>query len=170
MRPGRAALMDGAIAPSVAGIINIAVPQSGYAFGKAAPRDFAAIVERSYARTFLVLKYGIQVLRACGGGPLISVTSNDFLIGREGASARCAAANGIALMSKSAALECAAKQDGVRVNTVLCGDVQAGSHERYAPGHVSADDVVAAVAYLLSPAAQYLTGLLLPVDNGRFAR
>lgn len=147
-------------------IVNIGIPDSGGAVGEITLPDFHRIIETSYIRTWLALKYGIQVLRATGGGSFINITAVDGKYGAPDAAARCAASNGIANMTRSAALECAAKKDNVRVNALMVGDIMPGQHDTYAPGHVSPQDVAAAVAHLASDAAVYITGLIMPVDNG----
>jgi len=147
-------------------IINMCIPDSGGVIGQVNLSDFRRVLETSYIRTWLSLKYGIQMLRASGGGSFVNVTSVDGKYGVPGAAARCAASHGIVLMTKSAAVECAAKQDNVRVNALLVGDIVPGQHDMYAPGHVSPEDVAAAVTHLASDAAVYITGLIMPVDNG----
>ena len=148
-------------------IVNIGIPDSGGAVGETTLPEFRRIIEASYVRTWLALKYGIQTLRRSEGGSFINITSVDGELGAPAAAARCAASHGIVLMTKSAALECAAKKDNVRVNALLVGDIMPGDHDSYAPGHVSPEDVAAAVAHLASDAAIYITGLIMPVDNGR---
>lgn len=147
-------------------IVNMAIPDSGGAIGQVNLADFRRVIESTYIRNWLALKYGIQRLRATGGGSFVTITSVDGKYGVTDAAARCAASHGIVLMTKSAALECAAKKDNVRVNALLVGDIMPGQHDTYAPGHVSPDDVAAAVAHLASDAAIYITGLIMPVDNG----
>jgi len=147
-------------------IINMCIPETGGAVGIVQLTDFRNILKNSYVRTWLALKYGIRALRASGGGCFINITSVAGRHGSSAAAARCAASHGIELMTKSAALECAAKQDNVRVNALLVGDIIIGDHEAYAPGHVSPKDVATAVTHLASDAALYITGLIMPVDNG----
>jgi len=147
-------------------IINMCIPDTGGAIGAVTLADFRNILKISYVRTWLALKYGIQALRASGGGSFINITSVAGRHGSAGAAARCAASHGIELMTRSAALECAGKQDNVRVNALLVGDVISGYHDTYAPGHVSPKDVASAVKHLASDAAAYITGLIMPVDNG----
>jgi len=148
-------------------IINVSIPDSGGAVGDVALPEFRRVIETSYIRTWLALKYGIQTLRSSGGGSFITITSVDGATGVPAAAARCAASHGITLMTKSAALECADKKDNVRVNALLVGDIIPGEHEAYASGHVSPEDVAEAAAHLVSDAAVYITGLIMPVDNGR---
>ena len=148
-------------------IVNLAIPDSGGAIGDVQLPEFHGILEASYIRTWLALKYGILKLRKSDGGAFINITSVDGALGVPAAAARCAASHGIVLMTKSAALECAAKKDNVRVNALLVGDIIPGEHEIYAPGHVAPSDVAAAVNHLASDAAIYITGLIMPVDNGR---
>ena len=71
--------------------------------------------------------------------------------------------------------------DGIRVNTVAPGTVrtrvwegQPGGADRMAPlyplGRVGEpEDIAAAVAYLLSSDAGWVTGVVLPVDGGLLA-
>jgi hypothetical protein len=161
------AVLAGDGAPAISAAINVAIPAAGGAVGKTSAENFRAALDASYDRSFLALKYAVPLLRKAGGGAFVTVTSADYLAGAAGASARCAAANGIVLMTKSAALECAAKDDNVRVNAVVAGDILARAEGRLGPGHAVPDEVAAAAVYLISDAASYMTGLILPVDNGR---
>jgi NAD(P)-dependent dehydrogenase (short-subunit alcohol dehydrogenase family) len=121
-------------------------------------------MDDGYVRTFLAMKYGIQALRAGGGGVFINVTSADGRTGAPGAAGRCAAANGVMQMTKCLALECAAKKDGVRVNAILAGAIaQAGA---VSPGTTTPADLAESIAFLTGPGAVYLTGLLMPVHGG----
>jgi hypothetical protein len=147
-------------------IVNVSVPDRGGVLGTIALPEFRRIVEGTYGRTFFALKHGGEFLRQSGGGLFVNVTSADAMHGAPSSIARCAAANGIVVMTKSAALEFAALTPSVRVNALLVGDVVRGKPAKVAPGQVSAQDVGAAVCYLAADASIYLTGLILPVDNG----
>ena len=147
-------------------IVNVAVPDAGGAMGDVSLQRFRSILESSYVRSWLAHKYGILAMRETGGGAFITVTSVDGLLGAPAAVASCAVSRGLVQMTRSAAVECAEKRDGVRVNAVLVGDIMPGEHDSYTPGHVSPSDVGEAVAHLASDAAIYITGLLMPLDNG----
>jgi len=147
-------------------IVNVSIPDNGGAIGEVTPQQFREIIEASYIRNWLALKYGIQRLRASDGGVFISITSVDGKRGAPAAVGRCAASHGITLMTKSAALECADRKDNVRVNAILAGDILPGEHETLTAGHVSPDDLAFAVAHLASDASVYITGLIMPVENG----
>lgn len=147
-------------------IIIPAIPAQDGGFGSASLNDFRRILEASYVRVFLGLKYGLPLLRANNGGAFVAMTSVDGTAGAENGAARAAAAQGIVLMAKSAALEYAGKPENIRVNTLLVGDILRGGERKLARGHVSPGDVANSVVYLASDAASYLTGLALPVDNG----
>ena len=147
-------------------IVNVAVPDAGGAMGDLSLQRFRSILETSYIRSWLAHKYGILSMRETGGGAFITVTSVDGLLGAPGAVASCAVSRGLVQMTRSAAVECALKRDGVRVNAILVGDIMPGDHDSYASGHVSPEDVAEAVAHLSSDAAIYITGLIMPLDNG----
>jgi NAD(P)-dependent dehydrogenase (short-subunit alcohol dehydrogenase family) len=146
-------------------IVNIAIPERNGAVGTVSLPDFRRVIEASYGRTFLAHKYGVPLLHASGGGGIVTVTSSDGLNGIANAAASCAAVNGIMIMVKSIALDCASKQDNVRVNALLIGDLVDGKAPT-APGQVTAEDVASAVAYLGADASVYLTGMIMPVHNG----
>jgi NADP-dependent 3-hydroxy acid dehydrogenase YdfG len=146
-------------------VVAIAIPERNGAVGKVKPADFQRVVVDNYGRMFLAMKHGIQVLRASGGGQFIAITSTDGRSGRIDAAAASAAANGITIMVKSATLECAQKNDNVRVNAVQVGDiVDAATAPKLGQVHMA--DVTRAVTYLAADGSAYLTGVVMPVDNG----
>lgn len=146
-------------------IVAVAIPERNGAVGKVKPADFQKVVVDNYGRMFLAMKYGVQVLRASGGGQFIAITSTDGRNGIREAAAASAAANAITIMVKSATLECAQKNDGVRVNAIQVGEIVDASRTPQT-GQVHVADVARAVTYFAADGSNYLTGMILPVDNG----
>jgi NAD(P)-dependent dehydrogenase (short-subunit alcohol dehydrogenase family) len=105
------------------------------------------------------------------------------LVGNGLTSAYTASKHGVAGLTKSAALDFA--QHGIRVNVVCPGlidtpmmspalsDPQAAAQmtARYPMGRVGRpDEIAAAVVWLCSDAASFVTGHLLTIDGGLLAR
>lgn len=121
------------------------------------------------------------------GGAIVSVASINALRGNTAMAAYCASKFGVAGLTVSMAMDYAPHK--VRVNCVCPGTIDTGmvrDHLVDAPnadailsgivakhplgrmGH--AEEVAAAIAFLASDDASYITGVALPVDGGRSAR
>src|SRR5215469_16284565 len=70
---------------------------------------------------FLSLKYAVPAMRRAGGGSIIIMSSVAGLRGSAGLAGYCATKGGVRLFAKAVAMECAAADDGIRVNTVHPG-------------------------------------------------
>ena len=118
------------------------------------------------------------------GGTMVLVASAAGLSPLPARSAYCAAKAGLVMFAKSLALELAGR--GIRVNAVCPGAVDtalfrtswedvpdpaatlAAIRERYALRRVAApDEIAAAILFLTTAAASYVTGAALAVDGGR---
>ena len=139
---------------------------------------------------FLSVKYCIPLMRRSGGGSIIMTSSIAGLRGSATLAGYCATKGGVRLFAKAIAMECASREDGIRVNTVHPGiidtpiwgkirpDIAAGGRNapidieeygrRGAPlGRVGKpQDIANGVLFLASDAASYITGTELVIDGG----
>jgi hypothetical protein len=81
---------------------------------------------------------------------IIVVCGDDARTGRAGAAVAAASSGGLLLFAKTAALECAGRKDGLRVNCLLAGEP------------VETDALVRGALLLASPAAGHLNGAAVP--------
>lgn len=116
------------------------------------------IEEINLLGAWLGVKHGILAMRRSGGGSIVTVSSGLAKVGRPGAAVACAAAGGVRIMTQAAALECGARSDNIRVNTVLTGS-----------SDTHADDVARAVLHVVSDEASFMTGSDLVVGGGHLA-
>ena len=136
---------------------------------------------------FLSVKYAVPAMRRAGGGSIIIMSSVAGLRGSAGLAGYCATKGGVRLFAKAVAMECAAADDGIRVNTVHPGVIDtpiwtkipasAGSNEPIDPNEVAkagvpfrragqAQDIANGVLFLASDASSYMTGAELVIDGG----
>lgn len=142
---------------------------------------------------FLGTKHGVRAMRRSSGngGSIINVASVTGIKAAPGASAYAASKAAVRLLSKSVALECAQKGDGIRVNTVLSGGVitpvwhkadwwsdfvSQHGNEQTAMQALAKDtplqrfgdpqEIAQAILYLASDESQFVTGSELVIDGG----
>jgi meso-butanediol dehydrogenase/(S,S)-butanediol dehydrogenase/diacetyl reductase len=137
---------------------------------------------------YLMARHVVPVMLAQGGGAIVHNASVAALVGDRAAAAYCASKGGVALLTKQMALDYAAR--GIRVNAICCGEVDTPLFEREAyqigmtpdsyrelldeahpMGRIGLpSEAAAAVAFLASDDASFITGVLLPVDGGYAAQ
>ncbi|MCF8506174.1 MAG: glucose 1-dehydrogenase [Caulobacter sp.] len=147
---------------------------------------------------FLGVKHSLPLMRRSGGGSIINMSSVAGMKGSANMSGYCATKGAVRLFTKSIAMECAAAQDGVRVNSVHPGIIdtpiwdgitrtiggEAGNNAPARPATVDdiaalaaplgfkglPADIAAGVLYLASEESRYVTGIELVIDGGMITR
>jgi len=117
-------------------------------------------------------------------GNIVNISSTAGVVGQLYNTAYCASKGGVVLLSKALATEYAGR--GVRVNAVCPGavntpiirglrvpeEVDLSLYSRLSPltpYFAEPEEIAAAVAYLASPEARYVTGSALVIDGGQTA-
>ena len=140
---------------------------------------WARILAVNLTGVFLCLQHEIRQMLEQGGGAIVNIASIAGLVGGFG-TPYTASKHGVVGLTRNAALEYA--RSGIRVNAVCPGVVETpmvaavfgavpGLEERWREvepiGRFSApSEIAAAVTWLCSDAASFVTGVALPVDGG----
>jgi NAD(P)-dependent dehydrogenase (short-subunit alcohol dehydrogenase family) len=145
-----------------------------------AVEDFDSMIATSLRGVFLSMKYEIPALLDGGGGAIVNMSSTAGLEAVGGLAGYVASKHGVIGLTRAAALEYAER--GVRVNAVAPGPIlteqleRAGEEMQRKAGMAMPmrrvgrpEEVAAAVVWLCSDEASYITGATLPVDGGKLA-
>lgn len=157
-------------------VLNAGITRDGLALRMSA-EDWGAVLRTNLDGAFFTARAAMRGMLKRRAGAIVAVSSVVGLGGNAGQANYAAAKAGMIGMAKSLAKECGAR--GVRVNVVAPGYIETdmtaelGDEQRRwlldatplarlgTPG-----DVAGAVAFLCSPAAAYITGVVLPIDGG----
>lgn len=142
--------------------------------------DFDRVIAVNLRGTFLGMKHQIAQMLEQGGGAIVNTSSNAGLRAVMLLSAYTASKHGILGLTKNAAVEYA--NQGIRVNAVCPGAIMTPlmsnesperQQEILAPQAMTRfgepEEVAAAVVWLCSEEASFVTGVTLPVDAGSVA-
>jgi NAD(P)-dependent dehydrogenase (short-subunit alcohol dehydrogenase family) len=142
--------------------------------------DFDSVVDTNVRGVFACLKHEIRQMSRLGGGAIVNASSLAGLKGSRDRSLYAASKHAVIGLTKSAALEVAGL--GIRVNAVCPGAIEGQMDELFMSHfHMTKDqmkvavplgrvgrpeDVAAAVLFLCSNQAAFITGAVLSVDGG----
>jgi len=141
--------------------------------------DFRAVADVNLVGTFATARAVARRMARSGGGAIVNITSMNGVAPGPNAGAYGATKAGIALLTQQMAVEWGGF--GIRVNCVAPGMINAGMSEpifadaaarraresRVPLGRLgTSGDIAAAVAFLVSDDAAYITGQNLLVDGG----
>jgi NAD(P)-dependent dehydrogenase (short-subunit alcohol dehydrogenase family) len=142
--------------------------------------DFDRAVRVNLRGIFIAMKYEIPAMLASGGGAIVNMSSTAGLSGTPGIAGYVASKHGNIGLTKVAALDYA--QRNIRINAVAPGTIF--THRLVAVGEEARtymaqrtpmgrlgqpEEVGAAVAWLCSDDASFVTGATITVDGGRLA-
>jgi NAD(P)-dependent dehydrogenase (short-subunit alcohol dehydrogenase family) len=141
-------------------------------------RVFRRVLDVNAVGVFASMQAELAQMAAQGSGSIVNIASSAAGLGVGGHSAYVASKHAVAGLTRTAAVEYAARN--VRVNAVAPGLVGTGmaagvDEDAFAAAHPigragRADEIAEVVAWLLELAPAFLTGAVIPVDGGLTAR
>lgn len=148
--------------------------------GDLAEEEWARVLAVNLTGVWLCMRHEIPAMLEAGGGSIVNCASIAGLVGFPGAPAYVASKHGVVGLTRTAALEYAAR--GIRVNAVCPGIIHTAMIDRYTHGSKgieaqlaagepigrmgTADEVASAVGWLCAPESGFVTGTAIPVDGG----
>jgi len=160
-------------------VVHCAGVQHGALLSDLEPSDWSRMIAVNLTAPYLISRAALPWLRECGNGAIVTVASGQALMpNAKGASGYAASKAGVLAFTKSLAAELAPH---IRANVVCPGAIDTPMLEEVL-GRKDAsafmaqyplqragrpEEVAAAIAFLVSDEAAYITGVALAVDGGR---
>jgi citronellol/citronellal dehydrogenase len=161
------------------GLVNNAGGQYRAPMSSISTKGFEAVVRNNLTGGFIFMRETFNRCMGEHGGAIVNIIA-DIWNGWPDFAHSAASRGGMFTLTETAACEWAAQ--GVRVNSVAPGGIASSGFDTYAPEakaklldfpptvplqrYGTESEIAAAIVYLLSPAAAYITGSCLRVDGG----
>jgi 3-oxoacyl-[acyl-carrier protein] reductase len=171
--------VEEALGPLDALVANAGITRDGLAV-RMSDEDWRAVLDTNLSGAFFTIRPALRGMLKRRAGTIVAVSSVVGITGNPGQVNYAAAKAGIIGMVKALAREAGPR--GVRVNAVAPGYIATDMTSRLSDdqrAHLlgstplgrlgTPEDVAAAVAFLCSDGAAYITGTVLPVDGGLVA-
>jgi 3-oxoacyl-[acyl-carrier protein] reductase len=165
------------------GGLNILVNNAGITQDMLAMRmkdeDWDAVIDTNLSAVFRLTRGVLRGMIKARGGRIVNITSVVGSAGNAGQANYAAAKAGVAGMTRALAKEVGSR--GITVNCVAPGFIDTDMTKSLSPTQIDAltgqiplgrlgkpEDIAAAVAFLVSPEASYVTGTTLHVNGGMY--
>lgn len=175
--------------------LDVQVNNAGISFAKSIDEmsldEWRKVMNVNLDGVFLGTKHAITAMKKSGGGSIVNIASVSGIKPSPTASAYCARKAAIRMLSKTAAIECADGNTGIRVNLVTPGGVKTPMWEKmdFFQGMIAqtggtekafaaleganasqkfftAEEVASTIVYLASDESAHLTGTEIVLDRG----
>ncbi|MDD9876678.1 MAG: SDR family oxidoreductase [Magnetovibrio sp.] len=170
--------VEAAFGPVTALVNNVGGTGGVGPFAENGPEKLESVFALNTFSAFYGIRLAADHMARAGGGAIVNVTSQAATFGGVNISAYAAAKAAVSTMTLSASRELAGQ--GIRVNAVSPGVIEAGEFLDFPAERRDAmlanlplgrfgepEEVAEAIIWLLSDAAAYVTGAVLPVCGGR---
>jgi NAD(P)-dependent dehydrogenase (short-subunit alcohol dehydrogenase family) len=168
-------------------LVNNAAVAVGGSVGEMAEEDWLRVIDVNLSGVWRGMRAAIPRMLAKGGGSIVNLSSVQAHVGFLGWSGYAASKGGIEALTRQAAVEYA--RAGIRVNAIAPGTIMTEMNEAIMAASDDADavmagwvamhpigrvgrpeEVAAAIVFLASDEASFITGELLRVDGGLVIR